>query len=149
MTRRGENARPTDDTGSILPLTAFFAFLSLVLIVVVVAATSLYLERTRLFSLADAAALVGAEAYDLAAVVPTADGVLAPLESARVAEAAASYLAAQPSRIEALRVERAFTPDGASAEVTLSGYWRPPILTLVLPEGVRLEVTATARSVFG
>lgn len=149
MTRRRKNARPTDDSGSILPLTAFFAFLSLVLIVVVAAATSLYLERTRLFSLADAAALVGAEAYDLTAVVPTPDGVLAPLESARVAEAAASYLAAQPTRIEALRLERAFTPDGTSAEVTLSGYWRPPILTLVLPEGVRLEVTATARSVFG
>lgn len=149
MTRPGMMRRAADDSGSILPLTAFFAFLSLVLIVVVVAATSLYLERTRLFSLADAAALVGAEAYDLAAVAPTPDGLVAPLDSTRVAEAAASYLAARPTRIEALRLERAFTPDGTSAEVTLSGYWRPPILTLVLPDGVRLEVTATARSVFG
>ena len=140
--------RSAGEEGSILPLTAFFAFLSLVLIVVVAAVTSLYLERTRLFSLADAAALVAAEAYDLDDIVVTPDAVVATLDSADVAEAAAAYLATQPTRVEQLRLERALSPDGASAEVTLSGYWRPPILTLVLPEGVRVEVTATARSVF-
>lgn len=136
------------DDGSIMPLTAFFGFLGLVLIIVVAAATSLYLERTRLFSLADATALVAAEAYDLDDIVVTADGVAATLTTARVADAAASSLAAQPTRLDDLRLERALSPDGASAEVTLSAYWRPPVLTLVLPEGVRIEVTSTARSVF-
>ena len=46
------------DRGSIMPLTVFFAFLSLALILVVVAATSLYVERKRLFTLADGAARV-------------------------------------------------------------------------------------------
>lgn len=135
--------------GSILPLTAFFGFLSLVLIVVVAAATNLYLERTRLFTLADGAALVGAEAFDLERVARGGDGFHPTLDTADVAEAATDYLAAQPTRIEQLRLERASTPDGISAEVTLSGYWRPPLLTLVLPEGLRLEVTSTARSVLG
>ncbi len=139
----------TTDRGSILPLTAFFGFLSLVLIVVVTAATSLYLERTRLFTLADGAALVGAEAFDLEQVARGGDGYHPTLKTVDVAQAAADYLAAQPTRIEQLRLERASTPDGISAEVTLSGYWRPPLLTLVLPEGLRLEVTSTARSVLG
>jgi len=139
----------TRERGSILPLTAFFGFLSLVLIVVVAAATSLYLERTRLFTLADGAALVGAEAFDLEQVVRAGTGFHPILNDADVARAAADYLAAQPTRIEQLRLERASTPDGISAEVTLSGYWRPPLLTLVLPEGLRLEVTSTARSVLG
>ena len=57
--------RAADDTGSTLPLVIFYGFLALALVLIVAAASSLYLERKRLFTLADDAALVGAESFDL------------------------------------------------------------------------------------
>ena len=138
-----------DDEGSMLPLTIFYGVLSLVLVLVVVAATSLYLERKRLFTLADGAALVGAEAFDLDDVLATPAGYRPTLESSDVAAAVGSYLETTPSAsFTALRLERAETVDGRSATVELSAYWRPPVLTLLVPDGLRIEVTAVARSVF-
>ncbi len=132
-----------------LPLTIFYGFLSLVLILMVVAATSLYLERKRLFTLADGAALVAAEAFELDNVELTADGPRATLDSADVAAAAAEYLELAPtSGFESLTLERAETVDGRSATIVLSSYWRPPLLTALIPEGIRIDVTAVARSVF-
>ena len=138
-----------DEQGSILPLTIFFGFLCTVLILLVVAATSLYLERKRLFTLADGAALVGAEAFDLDDVTLTPDGPRAVLDSADVADAAAEYLALAPTAgIDSLALLRAESVDGRSATVELSAYWRPPLVTALVPEGIRIEVTAVARSVF-
>src|SRR5690554_3716721 len=62
------------EDGSTLLLTIFYGFLSLALVLVVVAITSLYLERKRLFSVADSAALVGAEAFAIRDVSITDDG---------------------------------------------------------------------------
>ena len=139
-----------DETGSILPLTIFFGFLALVLVLLVVAASSLYLERKRLFTLADGAALVGAESFDLASVQQSAGGVRPLLESADVADAVSGYIAGSAgSRFESLEVVRAESVDGRSATVELAAYWRPPVLSLLVPEGLRIEVTAVARSVFG
>ena len=151
--RRRLPLRPGDDEGSTLILTIFYGFLALLLILVVVAATSLYLERKRLLTLADGAALAGAEAFDLGAVAVTAEGsgaVLRPsLSSADVRAAAEEYLAAAPhGRMEELMVSGAASVDGQSATVSLSAYWRPPVLAVLLPTGVPLEVTAVARSVF-
>ena len=151
--RRRLPALPGDEEGSTLILTIFYGFLALLLILVVVAATSLYLERKRLLTLADGAALAGAEAFDLGAMTVTADGAgagLRPsLSSAGVRAAAEEYLAATPpGRMEGLSVSGAASGDGQSATVSLSAYWRPPVLAVLLPEGVPLEVTAVARSVF-
>lgn len=138
------------EQGSLLPLTIFYGFLSLVLILLVVAATSLYLERKRLFTLADGAALVGAEAFTLDDV-SVASGTPRPaLRSAEVDRAVRDYLRGAPSEgLEALRVESAGTADGRSATVVLSAYWRPPVLSALVPRGIRLEVSAVGRSVFG
>lgn len=38
------------------------------------------------------------------------------------------------------------TPDGVSARVTVAGEWRPPVLTLFVPDGLALESTATSRT---
>lgn len=148
MNSRLEALRRED--GSLLPLTIFFGFLSLVLILSVVAATSLYLERKRLFSLADGAALVGAEAFELDAVSITAGGARPTLRSEAVRSAVSHYLDTVPDEhFESLRLESAATLDGRSATVQLSAYWRPPVVSLLLPEGIRLDVTAVGRSVFG
>ncbi|KQQ94617.1 hypothetical protein ASF62_11150 [Leifsonia sp. Leaf325] len=143
-------AASVDETGSTLPLAIFFMFLAMVVILGVMGATSLYIERKRLLTLADGAALAGAEAFDLTAVTATDDGLRASLDSSDVGAAAAGYLAAAPhGSLEQLRVESAASPDGRSAEVALSAWWRPPVLVLVLPDGIRLDVESTARSVFG
>jgi len=140
--------RPRGDDGSILPLTIFYGVLSLLLVLLVVSATSLYLERKRLFTLADGAALVGAEAYDLADIATQGGGRRVDLNSADVASAVDDYIAGYPTgRFEQLAVERAGSDDGRSATVSLSSYWRPPLVSLLVPSGVRIEVTAVARSV--
>ena len=138
----------SDETGSTLLLTIFYGFLGLVLVLLVVAATSLYLERKRLFTLADGAALAGAEAFELDRVAMTQDGPRPLLTSPAVTDAVGDYLALAPHTFEGLAVERAETVDGRSATVQLSAYWRPPVVSLLVPDGVRIDVTAVARSVF-
>ena len=141
--------KPSDDEGSTLPLIIFFGMLSMILVLIVVAASSLYLERKRLFTLADSAALVGAEAFELAAVAPTSGGIRPQLTSGDVRTEVTDFIESTPNRFEALQVERAETTDGRSATVSLSSYWRPPVVTLFVPEGIRIEVTSVGRSVFG
>lgn len=139
--RRGIRDRLREERGSTLPLVLVYAAIGLVLVVIAGAATSLYVERKRLYTLADAAALVAAESADLAGPGPRR------LEDAEVRSAARSYLDdAGPARFEGLALEDAATRDGRSATVTLSALWRPPLLGPLLPEGVRLEVTSSARS---
>lgn len=144
-----ERIRLRDDDGSTLLLTIFYGFLSLVLILLVVAATSLYLERKRLFTLADGAALVGAEAFELDEVTGGESGIRPTLDSHAVEAAVTDYLEVAPTeRFEDLRMTRAESIDGRSATVTLFAYWRPPMVSLLVPQGVPIEVTAVARSVF-
>ncbi|GAB3408628.1 hypothetical protein GCM10027515_26180 [Schumannella luteola] len=140
--------RLRDEDGSTLPLIAAFAALALAVILVVTAASSLYLERKRLFTVADGAALAAAESFDLDQ--PGASDRSGPqLDDVSVREAAEEYLDGTPSPVEGTALESASTPDGRSAVVRLSGYWKPPLLSLAVPEGLRLEVTARARSVYG
>jgi hypothetical protein len=137
------------DDGSTLPLTVFYTGLCLALVLLVVSATSLYLERKRLFTLADGAALVGAEAFDLADVHATPEGFRPTLETRDVAAAVTSYLASFPTaEFDSLAVDRADSSDGRSATVSLSAEWHPPVLSVLVPAGIRIEVTAVARSVF-
>ena len=136
------------DDGSTLPLTIFFGMLSLVLVFLVVAATSLYLERKRLFTLADGAALVGAESFELDEVVRTPQGYRPTLTTAGVTAAAEEYVDDNRRHFTDLTIERAESVDGRSATVSLSSYWQPPLVTLLVPQGLRIEVTVVARSVF-
>lgn len=139
-----------DDDGSTLPLVAFYAMLALLVVLLVTAATSLYLEKKRLFTVADGAALVGAEAFELDAIALTPAGLRPVLDSADVAAAVNDYLGGNPAPdLDELTVEQAFTADGLSATVTVSSSWHPPVVTLFVPDGLRIEATATARSVFG
>lgn len=137
------------DDGSTLLLTIFYGALALALILVTASASSLYLERKRLFTLADSAALVGAEAFSLETVEAHNGQVRPGLRTADVHAAVNGFLAdTATDRFHNLRLERAETTDGMSATVELSAQWRPPIASLVLPRGVPLSVTADARAVF-
>lgn len=140
----------TDETGSTLVLTIGLAAFALVVVLVLAAATSLYIERKRLLGLADSAALVGAEAFDLGDVQVSDDAtsVVVTLEPADVEEAVTAHLAlVGTTRFDGLKLEQATSVDGQSALVTLSSEWRPPVLTLFLPDGIRLDASSTARAV--
>ena len=141
--------RLRNEDGSILILAIFYGMLALIVILLVAAATSLYVERKRLFSVADAAALVGAESFDLS-TVSVDDGVpRVTLSSTAVRAAVEEFLGDNSTAgFEELRLEQAASLDGRSATVTLSSYWRPPVLTAFVPDGIRLDVTSVARSVF-
>jgi hypothetical protein len=140
----------SDDEGSILPLVCFYGALALLVTLIVASATSLYLERKRLFTLADGAALVGAESFTLADVAVTPDGPRVELEPARVRTAVRTYLSGNPiGGFEELRLDEATTFDALSAQVTVSAIWRPPVVTLFVPDGMRIDATAVSRTVFG
>lgn len=149
--RTAGNANPAarGEDGSTLLLTIFYGFLALLVVLIVVAATSLYLERKKLFTLADGAALAAAESFTLDAVAINAGELHAALTTPEIRAAATTYLAnASHPGIENLVLARADTADGQSATVTLRAWWRPPVLTLFVPDGLPVEVTAVARSVF-
>lgn len=138
------------EEGSILPLLAASAAFALALILLAVAATSLYLERKRLLTLADGAALVGAEAFDLDDVAVDGSGLVLELDDAAVRAAVEAFLREMPADdFTGLQLDSAESVDGRSATVSLSAQWYPPVLGPLLPEGIRIDVEATARSVFG
>lgn len=143
-------ARLNSDEGSILLLTIFYAALALLVVLVVVGASSLYLERTTLFTLADGAALESAESFSLDDVELVDSAVVPRLDPSAVDTAVERYLADTPSSAEFadLTVVEATTPDGRSSTVTLSATWRPAILSLIVPTGFPIEVTSVARSAF-
>ncbi|AYG02458.1 pilus assembly protein TadG-related protein [Gryllotalpicola protaetiae] len=137
------------EDGSILPLIFGFFAIALALVLVVSAATSLYLERSRLYTLADGAALAGADSFALDTARLGADGDLqARLDGGKVELAASAYLkiATQGRRTPVALVD-AGAPDGRSARVRLAEYWRPPLVSAFVPRGVRIEVEAGARPV--
>lgn len=128
-----------DDEGSILPLTIGYALLAIVLILVCVDATSLNLAHKRTEAIADAAALAGSDGFELAG---DADAPVLRLTDADVEAQASEIVAVYGSA----SLVDARTPDGASARVTVSTLWRPPIMTLFVPDGVTLQATATSRT---
>ncbi|TXK19792.1 pilus assembly protein TadG-related protein [Homoserinibacter sp. GY 40078] len=138
------------DMGSTLPLVAGFGALVLAVALLVAAATSLYLEKKSLLALADGASLSAAESFELSDVELTPDGPRPTLRPATIRAAVDDYLErARTEHFDELAVTHADTADGRSATVTLTAYWRPPVATVFIPDGIRIEATSTARSVFG
>lgn len=137
-----------DENGSTLLLTICYCALGLAIVLVVSSATTLYLERKRLLTLADGAALAGAEAWELDAVRVEGDRLAVELDDADVRAAAAAYLGDAASGLDDVELVRAASDDARSATVTLRSVWRAPIDTPLVPVAVPIEVTVTARSVF-
>lgn len=142
--------RLRSEDGSILPLIFGFFAIALALVLIVTAATSLYLERSRLYTLADGAALAGADSFAPDAATVDSDGAVRPqLDGARVKQAASDYLKiATTARQTPVALVSAGTPDGRSARVRLAEDWRPPLFSVFVPHGVHIEVEGSARPVF-
>lgn len=140
--------RLADDEGSTLPLMIGLLALCLAVVLVTTAATSLVLARMRLVSLADGAALAAAEGFDLGDLHVIDGQVRAELTDADALVAAVAHLAAVPlDGLEEVSLVAAGSDDGRSATVTVSAMWRPPLVIWLVPDGLRLEATSTARVV--
>lgn len=129
-----------EEDGSILPLVIGYMLLAVTVIFVCTCATDLYIAQKRLDSLADAAALAGADGFTLEAV---GAGVQAELTDEGVREQADAVVSATAPDF---RLVSAGTPDGVSARVTVATSWHPPLISPFVPDGVRLEATATTRT---
>ena len=140
----------TDEEGSSLILIIFAGLIGLAVILGTVAATSLYIERKRLFTVADGAALAAAEAFNLDEVQLINGRASITLTDSAVRTETQRYLQIIPSTDSAgITVVSAITKDGRSATVNLQKTWHPPVISIFMPEGMNLDVTATARTVLG
>lgn len=129
-----------------MPLFGGAVILSLVIIFAIAAATSLLIERQRLFALADSAAIVGAESFEPALISKSARGIDAPLTTARVRHAVGVFLdRSDLSPLDSVLVESATTPDGRHSQVVLSSLWRPPVVSEFFPASLRITVRARAQ----
>lgn len=129
-----------------MPLFGGAVILSLVIIFAIAAATSLLIERQRLFALADSAAIVGAESFEPALISKSARGIDAPLTTARVGHAVGVFLdRSDLSPLDSVLVESATTPDGRHSQVVLSSLWRPPVVSEFFPASLRITVRARAQ----
>ena len=160
MSRRPASRRFADggkDDGQILPLVIAYVLIAFALVIVAVDITAVHLQRQRLFSLADAAALDAADALDRSrfysdgAQIGPGDAAV-PLTDQTVRSSAERYLvvAAPLTRVERVAVDRPTgSPDGVTAEVTLVGRATLPLFSFAVArwsDGVPLRATARARA---
>lgn len=132
-----------------MPLIIGLFAVALAFVVVAAAATSLHLERMRLLTVADGAALAGAESFRVADAAVRGGEVVPALRSERVRAAAGAAVAdAETGVLEGLGIVRAGTTDGRSATVVLRSVWRPPLASPLLPDGLVVTVTSTAAARF-
>jgi hypothetical protein len=137
--------RPEGDEGSTLPLILVFLAIAAGFVIVAAGATALHLERLRLLTVADGAALAAAESFRVADAHIEGGTVLPELDDAAVRSVAADYLEqADTTGLADLRLIEARTPDGRSALVRLTATWRPPLPSPLLPVEVPVTVVSTA-----
>ena len=137
------------DDGSTLPLLLVFLAIAAAFVLVTAGATALHLERLRLLTVADGAALAAAESFSVADA-EVRDGTVVPRRSdpaGRAAAAAAVDGAAAPG-LSDLRLIEARTPDGRAALVRLTATWHPPFAGPLLPVVVPVTVVSSARARF-
>ncbi|AXJ11978.1 hypothetical protein CFN17_18790 [Arthrobacter sp. PM3] len=132
-----------------LVLSIGFVVIALLLATVVMAASSVYLEHKKLLSLADGASVAAADSFTLGQLDTAGGTPSAVLSGARVRSAVGDYLGRNGafSRFSGLAVAPATgSPDGATAVVALSATAHPPVVNFLVPDGIRIEATSTARS---
>jgi hypothetical protein len=125
-----------------------YVLIALLLATVVAAGSSLYLGHKKLLSLADGAALAAADTFTLSGGSADTDpGTL--LTGSGIIAAAREYLsgAEVPRSLSGVQLAAGTgTPDGRTAEVRLSGVVHPMFINFLIPDGIVLTVTGTARA---
>lgn len=137
------------EDGQMMVLIIGYVLLALLVTTAVMAASSLYLEHKRLLSVADGASVAAADSYTLGQVETQGGSPTAVLNGSRVRNVAADYLNRNGAyaRFDGLAVAPdTGSPDGSTAVVVLSAEVHPPIVNFLIPGGIRVEATSTARS---
>ncbi|MGX1160419.1 putative membrane protein [Pseudarthrobacter sp. SLBN-100] len=140
---------PSDEDGQVMVMILGYVVLALLVTTVVIGISSVYLEHKRLLSLADGASLAAADSYTLGEVETQGGSPSAVLNPARVRNVAADFVSRSPAsrRFDGLAVTGATgTPDGSTAVVVLTAAVHPPVANFLMPDGIRIEATSTARS---
>lgn len=147
--RRGGTRSGGGESGQLLVLTLGYVILCLLVASVVVAVSTVYIEHKKLLSVADGAAQAAADSFTLADTTQGPSPPAASLTGERVTASVNTYLVrdAARARFRDLEVVGATgSADGRSAQVSLAATARPPIVGLIVPEGVRIEASSTARA---
>jgi uncharacterized membrane protein len=126
-----------------------FMLLALLLATVVIAASSVYIEHKKLLSLADGASVAAADSFTLGQLETVGGTPTAILTGARVRSTAVDFLdrSSAFTRFSGLAVGQGTgSPDGSTAVVVLSAAVHPPVVNFLIPDGIRIEASSTARS---
>lgn len=161
--RTGRRATRGDD-GQVMLLILAFSVVLLLLVTTIAAATAVHLQRARLASLADAAALDAADALSPTVYYapgsagrgekpkpkPSDDEGKVPLSEAEVRASVAAYLAAAPET-GAMDDVAIGSPtravDRTTAEVTLTATARIPLVTTITAGWLgRIHLVVTSRA---
>ncbi|GMA26640.1 hypothetical protein GCM10025864_43990 [Luteimicrobium album] len=143
------------ESGQIMLLTIGVVVLALALVFAVASASSVHLERKRLYDVADQIALDAADRLDRGLYYDRLDTGLTPqvvISDTDVQDAVDAVLADSPELVdgyEEVRVVDASTPDGRTAEVVLRARVRPTLLTwatAAFSGGVVVTADARARA---
>lgn len=126
-----------------------YVLLALLVATVVMAVSSIYLGHKKLLSLADGAAMAAADSFTLGEVTGAAGSPSAVLNSSRVRGAAVEYLnrTGAFSRFDGLAAAPGTgSPDGSTAVVVLTATVHPPVVNFLVPDGILIGASSTARS---
>ncbi|MEV8129694.1 pilus assembly protein TadG-related protein [Pseudarthrobacter oxydans] len=142
-------ARANNEDGQMTVMILGYVTLALLVASVVIGISSVYLGHKRLLSLADGASLAAADSYTLGDVDTQGGSPSATLNPARVRNVAADFVSRSPAaqRFSGLAVAGSTgSPDGSTAVVVLTAAVHPPVVNFLVPDGIRIEATSTARS---
>lgn len=129
-----------DDRGSTMPLILGYLVLAIAVIYVCVCATDLYIAQKRLDSVADAAALAGADGFRLQV---EGEAIRAELDDPEIAAQASAVIGIIDGGAELVSAGSA---DGRSARVTVRATWSPPLLSELVPSMLVIQSTGTSRT---
>jgi hypothetical protein len=132
-----------------------FVVLTMLVLLVISAATAVHIQRMRLLHLADEMALDAADALDLptyyagGAPLPSEDAAIDVAQSRMEAAALEHLRNRDPEHLDGVRIVSVTTPDGATAVVTVSQIIHPlfPLEPLApFADGIEIRVTGSART---
>ena len=144
---KADSARAADEEGSIMLLLIGLGVVLLILATVVIGITSVYIQQQQLQNLSDQ--LSSAAAQRVTGLSSGSDKPYVRLTNAAVSETVSQTLqqSGATQEFEVLRISAPTgAPDANTAQVTLSARARIPIVSIVLPEGVEITATSSARS---
>lgn len=137
------------EAGQMSVLIIGYVLLALLAATVVTGVSSVYIEHKKLLSLADGASVAAADSFTLGQLESAGGSPTAVLSGSRVRSAAVDHLVRNGSftRFTGLAVAPGTgSPDGSTAVVVLSAAVHPPVVNFLVPDGIRIEASSTARS---